>query len=442
MKQWGKLSGLTAFFVAFAGQITSTIGSAITSFGVSIWLYQQTGQATELTWASAAFLGPLLLVAPFAGTVVDRGNRKRIMILADVAAGMTTIILLLLFRAGGLEQWHIYLLNIVNGIAQAFQWPAFSASVTLIVDKKQYARAAGFMQLGNPTARVIAPAAAAALLAFSTFELLLWVDLATFIFAVITMAFVIVPQPKISAENNTKDGYLAATKLGFTYLLRHPSLLGIQLMKMGSNLGAIFGVAVIVPMILATTGNDEAALATARAIAAAGGIVGGLALGAWGGISKDRDRMLYILLAMSLVSITGIFYGIAHNVAGWAIAGFLSQFFAAFVNANTRAIWQRKIPPDIQGRVFAVQGLITSLMLPIITVIAGPLADKFFEPALLSSGVLASTFGWLVGNSPGSGMSLMFVLGNCVGLAVVIASFYSTSIRQIEKLMPDFDERE
>lgn len=436
MNERGKITGLTAFFVIFSGQLGSTIGSAITSFGISIWLYQQTQQAAELTWASAAYLGPLLLIAPFAGTIVDRGNRKRIMILSDVVSGFITVILLLLFRSGGLVLWHIYLLNVVNGIASAFQWPAFSASVTLMVEKKHYARIGGFMQLGSPTARVIAPAAAAALLAVSTFELLLWIDLATFVFAIVTIILVVVPQPSISAENKPKDSFLAATKVGFTYIFNRPSLLGLQLLAMGANFGTLFGVAIVVPMILATTGNDEAALATARALAAAGGIAGGLTLGVWGGTEK---KMGIVLLSISLMAVMGIFYGISTTMVGWAISGFLSQFCAVFFNGNNRSIWQRKVPPDIQGRVFAVQRLMAGLMVPIVTVVAGPLADNIFEPAMLEGGVLADKFGWLVGNLPGSGMSLMQVVGSIFTIFVVALAFFSTSIRQVETLVPDFD---
>ena len=212
------LKGFTAFLVALSGQFVSTIGSAITSFGVSIWLFQQTQQATSITWANAAFLGPLLLLAPLAGTVVDRGNRKRIMLLTDSVAGVTTVVMLVLLRADLLQAWHIYALNFLNGAVGAFQWPAFSASVTLMVKKEQYSRAAGFMQLANPTSRVVAPAIAASLLAIANFELLLWVDLATFVFAVFTLWLVAVPQPPVSAETTQNVPFLTATKRGFTYV--------------------------------------------------------------------------------------------------------------------------------------------------------------------------------------------------------------------------------
>lgn len=436
MRTWGKKEGLTAFFILFTGQTLSTIGSAITSFGVSIWLFQQTEQATALTFASAAYLGPLLLVQPLAGTFVDRGNRKRIMLGVDTLAGLSTLTMLLLFQAGALLPWHIYLLNIVNGAVNAFQWPAFQASVTLMVDKEHYSRTSGFMQMGSPLSNMIAPAAAAAMLAVTGFESLLLLDLVTFVIAFVTLVMVVIPQPPASAETSTKPTFLQSTKEGFTYIFERPSLLGFLLLIMGLNLGTIFGVSVLVPMILATPGADEAVLGTARAIAAAGGVTGGLLLGIWGG---PDEKMRFLLLAAGVSALAGVGYAIASGVVGWAVMGFISQFCSTFGSASMIVIWQRKIPPNLQGRVFAVQGLFVGLMVPIVTVIAGPLADHVFEPSMLSGGLLSQAFGWLVGTEPGSGMSLMTLLGNMVSLTALALGYSSTRIRHIETLVPDYD---
>lgn len=432
-----KPSGMTAFIVVWLGQIVSQIGSAMTAFGISIWLFQQTGQATTLTWAVVAFMGPATFLSPIAGTIVDRGNRKLILIASDLVAGITTIAMLFLLLNGNLEIWHIYLLNFINGSFSSLQWPAFSAAITMMVDKEHYARTSGMMQLGDSASNIFAPAAAAAVLSIFGLQGILIFDIVTFSIAVLAILPVLVPQPPVSAESQSSRGsFWAETKYGFTYILERRSLLGLQLVFMGINLFGNLSYALMIPMILARTANNEIALGSVQTVGAVGGVVGGLLLGVWGGPKK---RTHGVLGGMILSGLSAMLLGVVSTVILWAVAAFFMSFFLPFVNGSNQAIWQSKVPPDLQGRVFSVRRTIAQFLGPVSTAAAGPLADNIFEPAMREGGSLVGAAGWLVGCGIGAGMSLMIVIGGAAGVIVALIGYTSATVRDAESLLPDHD---
>ncbi len=431
-------TGMTSFIIIWIGQIVSQIGSSMTGFGISIWLFQQTSQASTLTWAGAAYFAPSVFFSPFAGTIVDRFNRKLILILADGIAGLTTVVMLILLLQGNLQIWHIYLLNFINGSFNSLQFPAFSAVTTLMVDKKHYGRASGLQQLGGSASNIFAPAMAAALIVVFGIEGILIIDIVTFSFAIIVLLFARIPQPPVSAESRSVRGnFLQETKFGFTYILQRPSLLGLQLVFLAINMTAMFGLALLTPMILARSNNNEAYLGTIQSIGAIGGVAGALLMSIWGGPKKRTNGVLGGMLGTSLLG--NFLFGIAATLSLWSIASFFSNLFLPIINGSNQAIWQAKVAPDVQGRVFSVRRTIAQVMAPIVTIIAGPMADYWFEPAMRPGGALADTFGWLVGNSAGSGMSLMMVISGILGVGVSILGYSSKIVRDAEILLPDFE---
>lgn len=427
---------LRPFIIVWIGQVVSILGSAMTGFGVSIWLYEQNGQASTLTWAMVSFFAPVVLLSPIAGTLVDRGNRKFIMILSDTIAGVTTIIMLALLATGNLAVWHIYVLNFINGAFNSLQFPAFSAAITMIVPKEHYARVHGLMDLGGAASNIFAPALAAALLGVIGLEGILVIDIVTFIVAVGAVLLITIPNPPVSAEGQAGQGsFLRETLYGFTYIVQRPSLLGLQLTFMGINLTSMLGLSIVVPMILARTGNNEQALGLAQSLGAIGGVVGGLALSIWGG---PRIKVYGVLGGMLLSSIFGqVLMGLGRGLAIWGLASFAGQFFLPFINGSNQAIWQAKVAPDLQGRVFSVRRLIAQVLAPVAAAVAGPLADHVFEPAMQTGGALAGTFGWLVGVGPGAGMSLMLIASGLAGLTIPIIAYLSPAVREAETRLPD-----
>lgn len=434
----GQPSGMRGFVIVWLGQVVSMLGTGMTNFALSFWIFQQTGEATALTWAIFFFMAPSVLFSPIAGAIVDRSNRKTIMIVSDLLAGVATIFLLLLFSGENLQIWHIYVANLLAGAANAFQFPAYSAAVTMMLPKEQYGRAAGMLSLAGSASGILAPAFAGALLGPLGLVGIMGVDVATFLFAILALAIVHIPQPEATEAGRTGQGnLLQESAYGFRYIFARPSLIGLQLVFFCINFLMMFGFAVMVPMILARTGNDEIALASVQSVGAVGGVIGGVLLSTWGGPKRRVNGVLLGMIGVSIFSQT--LMGIGQSIFIWAAASFMGQFLIPILNGSNQAIWQAKVAPDVQGRVFAVRRLIAQITAPLATAVAGPLADNVFEPAMHPDGVLAPIFGWLVGTGTGAGMGLMFVITGLIGMVVGFGGYLFPAIRNAEDLLPDHE---
>lgn len=433
------LGGMTGFFLIAVGQALSLIGSGMTNFAIVIWAWEMTGQATTLALAGFFGFAPMVLMSPFAGALVDRWNRKLVMAISDLAAGLATILLFTLYLTDSLQIWHLYVLGAFVGIFQAFQWPAFSAAISVMIPKEQYARAAGILQLAQSISGVLAPGLAGALIGLVGISWVFTIDIVTFVIAVGVLLFVYIPQPEVSEAGRQSRGSIwKEAAFGFKYIWARPSLFWLQMVFFTINLTATFGFTVVNPMILARTGNDATTLGVVQSFAAAGGIGGGLLLSVWGG---PKRRIHGVLTGMILAAISQqMLMGIGKQAAIWAIAGFFGALFIPILNGSNQAIWQAKVEPDLQGRVFSVRRLIAQITAPIAMLMAGPLADKIFEPAMSSDSVMSSAFGWLVGTGPGSGMALMLVIAGVLGVLVGLGGYMFPIVRNVEIILPDYDE--
>ena len=438
MSEQKRPAGMRAFWIIWAGQVVSLMGTAMTNFGLTIWAFEKTGEATALAMIGFFFITPMVILSPTAGAIVDRSNRKLMMMLSDLAAGLTTIVQLTLLATGNLEIWHLYITAAVAGTFQTFQWPAFSAAMTLMLPKEQYGRANGLMQLANAASGVFAPLLAGALLSIIGLTGLMIIDVVTFAFAIGALLFVFIPQPERSEAGRKAEGGLWQESIyGFRHIIRRPSLLGLQLVFMGGNLFFTLGFTLMAPMILARTGNNELIFGSVNSAGAIGGVVGGLAMSAWGG---PKRRVLGVLGGWLLGGLLGeTLLGLGQSLPIWLIAAFAGAFFGPIIDASNQAIWMAKVEPDVQGRVFGVRRMIAWAISPLARLIAGPLADQVFEPAMQEGGKLADTFGWLVGTGHGAGMSLILVFCG-IGVALVAIAGYATRVvRNAEDILPDFD---
>lgn len=433
-----RLTGMRAFTLVWLGQLLSLFGTAMTGFALTIWAWQITGSATALALVGFFHFAPVVLFSPIAGALVDRWNRKLVMMLSDLAAGLSTVAVLILYAFGVLEIWHLYVAGAFAGTFGAFQFPAYSAAITLMLPKQQYARASGMLSLAESASGIAAPLMAAGLLAVIGIAGILVIDIVTFLIALGTLLVVHIPQPPVTeAGLQGRGSLLREAGYGFRYIFARPSLLGLQLVFFGSNLAGMLGITVLAPSILARTGNSAAILGTVQSAGAVGGVVGALILSAWGG---PRRKVHGVLLGMALGSLFGnTLIGLGRGLPVWAAASFLSMVFWPIVNGSNQAIWQAKVAPDVQGRVFAVRRLIAQVTGPAAMLIAGPLADRVLEPAMQPAGALAPVFGGLVGTGPGAGMALLLFLAGLLGIGVGLAGYTFRAVRNAEDLLPDHD---
>ncbi|MBZ0294354.1 MAG: MFS transporter [Anaerolineae bacterium] len=428
---------MRAFTIVWFGQFISLIGTGMTQFAVALWAWQLTGQATALALVSFFTFGPMVLVSPLAGALVDRLDRKLVMMLSDLAAGLSTIILFALLLADHLEIWHLYAAGAFAGTFQAFQFPAYSAAVTTMIPKAQYGRAQAMLGLAESAARIFAPIAASALFAFIDLRGIMLIDIITFCFAILTLWFVYIPTPSRTETGAAAQGSLLQESLyGFRYILARPSLFGLQLVFLFGNWLATIAFELLPPMLLARTGGNELALGSVQSAMGIGGVVSGMVLTAWGG---PRRRVNGVLIGWTISGFFMLLLGLAQVLPLWMLFGFAMLTSFPLVNASNQAIWQAKVAPDVQGRVFAIRALIAQATTPIGMLLAGPLADVVFEPAMQPGGALAGTFGPYVGTGPGAGMALIFIAcGFCTAL-VGLSAYRFRAIREVEDILPDHD---
>ena len=431
-------SGLFGFSIVWFGQLISMTGSGMTRFALTIWVWQETGEATALALVAVFSFAPAIILSPIAGAIVDRVSRKRVMILSDLAAGLSTVVVLILYSTGQLEVWHLWATGFFASAFESFQFPAYSAAITTMIDKKHYTRANAMLGMVGSASTIIAPAAAGAALPFLGISGIMVIDVVTFLFAIGALLLVVIPNPAETAVGRASRGSLMQESVfGFRYIFSKPSLLGLLLIFFTTNL--TFGLAMILfaPMILSRTGNNTVVLGTTQMMFGIGGVVGGLVIAAWGGFKR---RVHGVLLGLIVMSIFGqIVIGLGQSLRVWAVGAFMAMFFMPLVNASSQGIWQAKVPPDIQGKVFATRRLIAQLSSPVAVLMGGRLADVVFEPAMAAGGAFARFFEPLVGSGPGSGMALIFVFAGILGVIAGSIGYLVPAVRRAEDLLPDYD---
>jgi MFS family permease len=431
---------MTGFTLVWAGQLVSVLASTMTQFALTVWAYQETGSALALGIVNTAFIIPFLALSPIAGVMVDKYNRKLMMMVSDLAAISATVGLLALSTFGKLQIWHLVVASVINGAGNTFQWPAYSAAISTMVPKENYSRANGMMSLVESGPAVLAPILAGILLPVIQLTGILSLDVLTFILAIAALTVVHVPQPVQSAEGIQagRGNLIEEITFGFKYIFARRGLLSFLVFFICLNFIIGLSISLFSPFILLRTGNNSAALGVVQSAGAIGAVIGGLLVGLWGGFKR---RMTSIFIGEAL---TGLFvlwvFGLGQTLLVWIAAGVLGAIFPVFTNGASQAIWQSKVAPDVQGRVFSARRMIAWAVGPITPLLAGWLADYVTEPAMRSGGWLAGIFAPLVGTAPGAGMAVQFILtGLAYMLAALLGYLFFPTLRNLEDNVPDHD---
>ncbi len=430
MNSWR--TGLPAFRLVAFGQIVSSLGDAISDFAVVIWAYQKTGSVTAIGLLLVFTIVPYLIALPFAGAIVDRSNRKLMMMLTDMAAFVYTLALLLLQLAGVLEVWHMYLGVMLVGVAIAFRDPAFYSSMSLMVKPEDIPKASGALGLAENTRTLGGPILGAILYPVIGLGGVLLIDVLSFAAAFAVLLFINVPQPP-PPDVPMKIKWLEETTFGFRYIFKRSSLLGVVLCSSFFNLAFGIGQAVQPALILAK--GDTTALAVVRTVAGVGGLAGGLAVSAWG---APKRRIVGVLLGIGMYGLGLAVMGVGQNVWVWSAGAFVGMAFFTLLPASGSAIWQRKIAPEHQGKVTAARRFMGFVATPIGALLAGPLTDGVLTPAMRSGGSLEGVFGWIVGTGAGAGLALALLMCGVWQIGVALIAWLNPTVRNVEDLEPDF----
>jgi MFS transporter, DHA3 family, macrolide efflux protein len=411
------------FIIIWLGQFFSVIGSTMTQFALAIWIWEQTGTVTPMILTTVFFFAPTILVGPVAGALVDRLNRKKLMLASDTLAGFASLTVFLLFSSGHLQVWHLYIVAFLSGTFQSVQVPALMASISTLVPKESYSRAASLMGLSDNVGQILAPALAGLLYAVIHVNGILLIDFLTFVIALLTMVKVAIPQPETSEDGQSGRGSLLNESLfGFRYLFNHSRLLGLFLFMIIVNILVEPWASMLSPLVLARTGGDTVTLAWVQAGGFVGAILGGAA------VFRMRVKsgfLEYMLISLGLMGLFTVPIGIKGTLFAWIAAHFMFFFLQSFASAYHQTIWQLAVPHDVQGRVFAVRRLTFGLSATLSPYLFGQLADHVFEPAFYDP---HPHLGWFVGHDSGAGIAAIFVLCSLLLLSLAMLAMLAVPL--------------
>lgn len=409
------------FFILWFGRLVSVVGTRMTDFALGIWVWEQTESATAMAFVALSSQLPRIATTLYAGVIVDQYNRKFLILLGDIVAFFSTLVIGLLLFTENLQVWHIYLLGAFDSSFKRLRGLAYGSSVAMLVPQEQYVRATSMNSVFNYGSNIIAPGLAGLLYPFSGLAGIVAIDLMSFVAAIATLSKVSIPQPSSSEQATPHLGTIGQRfSFGFRYLRQHQGLQLLLLLSLLFGFAHDLGGTMLEPMILARTDNNTTVLGSIVASAGIGGVLSATLLSIHGG---PRKRINSLLIGMMGAGICKTIFGLAQTPLFWLPAQFASSLNFPLIRSTRSAIWLDEVPPAVQGRVFSARGLSQQLTSAMGTAIAGPLADYLFQPAMQSNGWLAPWLSIFFGTGDGAGFALLYTL-SAMGLFLIGVSGY------------------
>lgn len=424
------------FLILWFGQLVSTIGSQLTSFGLSVWVYQQTQSTTLFALLLGLNTLPVILLSPLIGALADRLNRQRLMLFSDFCAGLSTVALAIAIHVNYLPMGLIATLILVNATFTSFMQPTFTAATTQLVPEKYLDRASGLNQISQSVAQLIAPVLGGVLLMSIGLSGIILIDVSSFAIGVLTQLFIRIPNLPLSATEHPKESLKTTTLQAIQFLQIRPGLIALlSFFVVKNGLTSIVYVATT-PYVLSFA--SSAVLGSIFSIGGLGMLAGGIILSI---LPESRSRIHTIMAFCGLSGLTLMVLAIQDSVTTFMVGSFLFFFGLPLLHGSGQVIFQRKVPTALQGRVFAFNEAIAGAAVPLGYLVAGPLSDLVFEPLMQPDGLLANSVGQVLGVGSGRGIALLFmVVGLCHATLVGLIALYKP-LRNIEQLLPDASER-
>ena len=407
---------LRDFYVLWSTQSLSQLGSSITAFALTLWLYEKTGSALSTSTLTICSYAPYVIMSIFAGALTDRFDKKRTMLVCDTMAAVSTLVVFLLYRTGTLVIWHLYAVNMLSGLMNTVQQPASEVTMTLIVPKDQYQKVSGLQSLSRSVISILNPLIAAALYSFAGLELVIAVDLISFLVAFIALAaFIKVPKTAKAEEEST----LKLAREGLKFLKETPLVFTLILFMSGVNFVASAFDATLPGYVIPNPKGGTNVLGIVTSASGAAMIIGSLIVSI---LPKPRDRVKVVYLTMLIsLSTENFLLAFAREPFIWCIGQIIGWILVPIMSANLDVILRNSIPVDLQGRVYACRNTFQFFTIPIGLFWGGFMVDKVCEPFMKkheSSYVLT----FLFGSGKGSGAALMMLILGVVGSILCIAT--------------------
>lgn len=423
-----KINELKNFYIFSLGQFVSQFGSKLSSYGFILWAYKESNSVLTTSLLGACYLVPEIFFSFIAGGISDSWNKKSIIILSDTMAGFLSLLVLMLFSFDILEVKHLYIINFLLGIGDAFQNPASEVVISIIVSKENYIKTSGIRSFFNSFITIFVPICSVAIYSFSGLKYILIVDLLTFLFALLTLIFLVyIPEIKSLKEENIN--IFKQCIAGVKYIFYRKDILAlIYFMGFINFIAGMYNTA-LAPMILSRTGNNDIQLGVVTSSIGISGLLGSLIVQKFPQPKKRVPLMANIMIFSFFIC--NILLGVGRNCIWWTIAVLAGHFFVPLLLANMEYFMRTKVPLEVQGKVFSARNTIQYATLPIGNLLCGILADNFFEPYMLGRGYGQEFFHYFTGEGSGSGLALMYIF---LGLIGFIGSFLFKKNKNFNKL--------
>jgi MFS family permease len=405
---------LTNFYLFLVGQFVSQFGSKLTSYGLVLWAYKQSSSVLSTSLLTISYLIPEVMLSFIAGSICDSWNKKKIMLIADGIAAFFSALVILLLLTDSLQLHYLYVINFMLGVTDAFQNPAAEVVVTTLVSRENYMKTSGLRSFSYSFMGIFAPIVATSLYAFYGLKLILFLDLTSFCFAFLSLAF-FVHIPKLPQVNEKCETVLSKCKVGICYIIERKDLFQLILFMAFVNFVAAIYNTNLSPMILSRSGNSDVQLGIVSSAVGIAGLFGSFIV-TKSRITNNRVNMMLNIMTFSFVICNGLL-GLGRNYYIWTIAVFLGNVFIPLLTANVEFIMRTKIPAQMQGRVFSARNTLQYTSLPLGNLIGGFVADKVFEPYMRSNAVGHRLFTSLVGSGNGSGIAVLYLCIAVIGFA-------------------------
>ena len=403
-------SNFSKFILLWTGELISSIGGGLTSFGLGVYIFQQTGSAASMALVTLLGFLPTLLLSVPAGVLADRYDRRLLMMIGDGCSALGIFFILICMLNGGASLWQICLGVFVSSVFSALLEPSFRATITDLLDKDDYSKASGLVSLAGSARYLFSPVIAGFLLTISDVKLLLIIDICTFFLTVVSAA--IVRKGIGSKEAKESESFFKSIKEGWQILCEKKGIL--VLVFISSAITLFMGMLQILVEPLILSFSDAKTLGIAETVCASGMLVSGVLLGVKG-IKKHYVRTLGIALVLSGLFMAG--FGIFENIIPICIFGFM--FFAAlpFANNCLDYLTRTNIPDEAQGRVWGMISFISQM-------------GYVFAYAI--SGAAADALGRVGNRGVGRGAALVILVAGILLAITSTGILIPKSIRQLE----------
>jgi MFS family permease len=418
------------FLFLWSGSFIAAIGSGLTAFGLSVYVFQQTGMASATSLVALFAFLPMILLSPLAGILADRYDRRLLLIIGDSFSATGLVYILWCMTQGEAALWQICIGVTISSVFSSLLGPAFNATVTDLLTKDQYTRASGLMQLSSSARYLISPLLAGILLAISNIKLLLVIDICTLCTTVLVT--LVVRRGMVSKKTEQTDSFFQSFKEGWDVISKNRGIFLLVWITALITFCIGFIQTLVTPLILSF--SDSTTLGVLQTVAASGMLVTSLMLGLFS-IKGNYVKLLSVSLFL-----TGLFmamFGLRENLVVITIFGFLLFAMLPFANTSLDYLIRTNIGNETQGRTWGLIGVISQLGYVPAFMLAGPLADYVFSPLMQGGGTLALGIGKIIGTGSGRGIGLLIITAGLLLCLTSIYLYHVKAIRLLEKGVQD-----